>query len=386
MNKFNFDTGEKYSYINFSPDESVSEENRSWQGCPAVAVTKGGRIFAGWYSGGLLEPCIHNYNILVKSDDSGNTWSEPILTIGTDYKKRMRNIDIELWITEENELWVTWVASPYYETSVEATILTTFERDYHKEFEYTEVMVCKNPDADELVWEEPRILCKGFLRNKPIKTKSGRIIAPGYSYDGEKYTISISDDNGKSFNVVEVDGKPDINVFDEIMVYENDSARLRFLARTNRGFYLYSDSFDGGNVWTTAQEYEKAPSTRCYIGKLKNGNIIYVRNISDEVRTGMKVCLSTDGGDTFGYELVIDERENISYPDVQEDEKGNIYIVYDRERSNKTKLDPKTNISKAAKEILICRITVDDIKAGKISDNSYLARVISKAKIDKVEK
>lgn len=385
MNITCFDT-KKYSYINFSPDESVNEENRSWQGCPTVAVTKGGRIFSGWYSGGLVEPCIHNYNLLVKSDDSGSTWSKPLLTIETDYKSRMRYIDIELFVTEENELWVCYVASPYYETSTEATILTPFERDYHKEFPYTEVMVCKNPDADDLVWEEPRFLCKGFLRNKPVKTKSGRIIAPGYSYESEKYTISISDDNGKSFKAIEVDGKPDINVFDEIMVYENASERLRFLARTNRGFYLFSDSFDNGNTWSVAKEYEKAPSTRCYTGKLWNDMIIYVRNISNESRTGMKVCLSKDGGDTFSHELILDERESISYPDVDFDKCGNIYIIYDRERNNRLRLNPETNISDAAKEILMCKITIDDIMTGKLSENSYLARVISKAKINKVLK
>lgn len=386
MNIFDFDTKEKYSYINFSPDESVYEENRSWQGCPTVAVTKGGRIFAGWYTGGLVEPCIHNYNILSKSDDCGKTWSKPLLTIGTDYKNRMRYIDIELLVTEDNELWVFYVASPYYENSEEATILTPFNKDYHKEFPYTDIMVCKNPDDNDLVWEEPRFFCKGFLRNRPIKTKSGRIIAPGYSFDGKKYTLSISDDNGESFKVLEVDGKPDINVFDEIAVYENDSGRLRFLARTNRGFYLFSDSFDDGNTWTIAKEYEKAPSTRCYIGKLWNDMIIYVRNISNENRTGMKVYLSTDGGDTFCHELILDERENISYPDVDFDEGGNIYIVYDRERNNRLKLDPETNISEAAKEILLCKITLDDIITGKLSESSYLARVISKAKINKVEK
>ena len=35
-----------YSYINLTPDDSVSEEHRAWQGCPSVAVTKKGRLFA----------------------------------------------------------------------------------------------------------------------------------------------------------------------------------------------------------------------------------------------------------------------------------------------------------------------------------------------------
>jgi hypothetical protein len=80
----NWEPGD-YRYINFSPDESASEEHRAWQGCPSVAVTKNGRLFAGWFSGGAFEPCIRNYNILVKSDDHGKTWSSPLLTISLLY-------------------------------------------------------------------------------------------------------------------------------------------------------------------------------------------------------------------------------------------------------------------------------------------------------------
>ena len=120
-----------YQYISFTPDDSVSEDNRAWQGCPSVAVTKKGRLFAAWYSGGAFEPCIYNYSILVKSDDFGETWSQPILTIGTDEEKRLRKIDIELWVNKDNALWLMWTVSPYSENSAPATIKTQFEFDYH---------------------------------------------------------------------------------------------------------------------------------------------------------------------------------------------------------------------------------------------------------------
>ena len=111
-----------FAYVNFQPDESLSEAHRAWQGCPTVAVTRAGRIFAGWYTGGVFEPCINNYNVLVKSDDGGKSWSLPILSIHSDYEKRNRNIDIQLWLDFENRLWVMWTASPYYETSKPASI------------------------------------------------------------------------------------------------------------------------------------------------------------------------------------------------------------------------------------------------------------------------
>ncbi len=378
----------EFPYINFSPDESVSEETRIWQGCPTVAVTRGGRIFAGWNSGGELEPCILNYNIFAVSDDDGKTWSDPLLTIGTDFENRMRRIDIQYWITKENHLWVTWVNSPFYETSkpasLKAILTAKIKPDYHKEFLSTMVMVCKDPDADDLVWEKPRYLCDGFLRNKIIETASGRIIAPAYDYEGDTYTLRISDDGGKTFFTSEAQGKPDRNVFDEICIYEMSPGVLRFLARTDEKGYMHSHSYDNGDTWEVATRFEDAPSTRIYIGKLKSGRVIYVRNISDTERNGMKISLSEDGGVTYPWVLVLDERISLSYPDVTEDKDGNIYIVHDRERHNGAGLDRETWTSTAAKEILICKVTEEDIMKGKLSPTSYVGRVISKAKINKL--
>ncbi len=377
-----------FQYINLAPDASVGEENRAWQGCPTIAITQKGRIFAGWYTGGAYEPCFNNYNVLVKSDDGGKSWSFPLVTIHSDYEKRERKIDIQLWVTPENQLWVMWTVSPYYETSKPSSIKAFLEGelwDYHREFYGTEVMICKDPDAEDLVWEKPRFMCKGFMRNKPIRLSNGRIIAPAYEYGSEQYTIRYSDDGGESFYDVSIDGRPRINVYDEPTVCELQDGKVRFLARTNCGCFTYADSFDCGDTWTKAEEYEKAPSSRCHFGKLKNGMIVYVRNVSNEKRIGMKVCLSEDGGDTFPYEMILDDRTDLSYPDFDEDEYGNIYIVYDRERDNRKRLNKETWVSEAAKEILLCKLTIDDVKQNTLSEGSFLRRVVSKAKIDVVE-
>ena len=94
----------------------------------------------------------------------------------------------------------------------------------------------------------------------------------------------------------------------------------------------------------------------------------------------MKVCLSQDGGKTFPWQLHLDERENVSYPDLAEDGPGNIFIIYDRERNNFIRLKKERWESDAAIEILLSKITENDIKTGRLSGNSYLSKVISKAK------
>ena len=384
MNKTeNWDVRE-YPYIDLTPDTSCDESARAWQGCPSVAVTKGGRVFAAWFTGGAFEPCINNYNLLVVSDDGGVNFSSPLLTVGPDRERRNRNIDAQLWIDEQNCLWLMWTVSPYYESSRPASIKEEVVWDYQREFPFTEVMKCADPDAETLVWSRPRILCEGFTRNKPVRLASGRIIVPAYDYTGDKYTFRISDDGGESFFTTVSEGKPDRCVYDEIALYERTPDELYYIVRTNRGYYLSGVSKDGGNSWSRAEKYEKAPSSRAYIGTLGGGIVAYARNVSDKSRVGIKLCLSEDGGVSFPHEMILDSRERVSYPDVAQDERGNIYVIYDRERDNRIRLDRATWRSDAAKEILLCRVTADDVRSGKLSEGSYLSHVISRAGQDEV--
>lgn len=87
--------------------------------------------------------------------------------------------------------------------------------------------------------------------------------------------------------------------------------------------------------------------------------------------------LSEDDGRTFPYKLRIDEREQVSYPDAKQLEDGSIYITYDRERG--AYLHSMEDVMKSAREILISRITEEDIINGKLTDpQSFLKRVANK--------
>ncbi|MBQ7045023.1 MAG: exo-alpha-sialidase [Clostridia bacterium] len=373
-------------YIVVNPGDEVTEKHRAWQGCPTIARTKGGRLFAGWYTGGMIEPCINNYNVLVQSDDNGSTWSAPILAVYSDYDAMHRNIDIQLWVDEKGRLWVMWTQSPFYKTSEPASLKHSYFGDYHKEFTGVEALICNNPDADELIWEQPRVICDGFLRSKPIIRHNGDYVVPAYDWiNAENYMLRISKDGGATFEDIVAAKKPQNKVFDETMAYEIGT-KLCILARTNLGYYAESHSLDDGKTWSDTAEYQKAPSTRLYIGRLSGGQLALVRSISDTERQGMKVCISEDDGATWPYELILDTRTDLSYPDLEEGENGEIFIVYDRERHNLINLNRETWTSSAAKEILLAKITVDDIYNGSLSENSYTARVISKAEINLVER
>lgn len=74
--------------------------------------------------------------------------------------------------------------------------------------------------------------------------------------------------------------------------------------------------------------------------------------------------LSEDEGKTWKYKLLLDERNDVSYPDAVEAEDGYIYITYDRERGDFQ--NSLTQVYEKAREILMAKITEQDIINGTV--------------------
>ena len=94
-------------------------------------------------------------------------------------------------------------------------------------------------------------------------------------------------------------------------------------------------------------------------------------------RNNLTALLSEDDGKTWPYKLLLDGRNDVSYPDAVEAADGYIYITYDRERGC-FKEDLATAMADA-REILMAKITEKDILAGQLTDEgSFLQGIISK--------
>ena len=131
---------------------------RIWQGIPGIEVTRNGRIFSAFYSGGTKEE-IGNYALLIKSDDGGKNFSEPIAVA---YKKEGRCFDEVLWIDPAGRLWFTWG----YASGIEPEKTGVYGS------------VCDDPDADEIVFSEPFFIGKNVMMNKPTVLSSGEWLFP----------------------------------------------------------------------------------------------------------------------------------------------------------------------------------------------------------------
>jgi hypothetical protein len=153
-----------------NPGEKYSLKHRLWQGCPTIVRTPEGRLWAGWYSGGIKEPDTENYNLLVYSDDDGETWSEPVLVIDSISEQFIRAMDIQLWIDPNKKMWVFRTQtrdSSYFDENGR-------NKSYCDSIFGVWAVTTDDIESDHPIWSEPRRLNDGFLRCKPTVLSDGR--------------------------------------------------------------------------------------------------------------------------------------------------------------------------------------------------------------------
>ncbi|MBP3605087.1 MAG: exo-alpha-sialidase [Clostridia bacterium] len=372
---FDKDEAKKPCRLLYRPrDEKYAESIRQFQGCPTVSVTRGGRIYLGWYAGGEREPDMENYNLLVYSDDNGETFSEPLLVIPSEPDRGVHALDIQTWIAPSGALWVFWVQnnalratealSPLCGAQADHRIVVQFGDWIYPDLRHAAYFsVCEDPDAKDPVFSEPRNFDIGFLRCKPLVLSSGRWLLCNYDQLTDTYGYSFSDDAGKHFERRYGAGKIP-TPYDETMAYERRDGSIRMLARTVDGTLAETVSRDGGLSFSDAVSTGiPSPNTRFYIGRTPSGRILLVNNDDREVRSKMTVYLSEDDGATFPYKRRVgDETHLTSYPDV-DFYGGKIYLTFDHERTG-------------AREILLSVFTEEDVMAD--TDVPIPAKIISK--------
>lgn len=346
--------------------EKSSTPYRLWQGIPGIEVTKKGRLFLTFYSGGKGEQN-GNYAVLLKADD-GLTFGEPVAAV---FREDCRCYDPCIWIDPLDRLWFIWAQAPAHAVYA---------------------VICEDPDAEELVWSDAIRLGKDVMMNKPTVLSTGEWLFPiavwnynvksvaGLDSEQEdtdrKAFVYQSVDNGASFQKsggADVEGRS----FDEHMILERKDGRLAMYVRTTYGIGVaYSD--DRGKTWTEGEDTGwGGPNSRFFIRRLPSGRILLVNHYQYDGRNNLTAMLSEDEGLTWKYKLLLDERSNVSYPDGAVCADGSIYVTYDRERgTHKNSLE---EVYSCAREILVARITEQDIIDGRLTQKgSYLKHVATK--------
>jgi len=348
--------------INTAPGEEYAERFRFWQGCPTILRTPGGRLFAGWYSGGVREPDLENYNLLVRSEDGGMTWSSPELVISGRAEENYIAIDIQLWLDPRDRMWLFFAKIDCAPGS----------KPTDPDHWTTWAMVCDDPDAGTLRWSAPRFIVTGFLRTQPTVLSDGSWVMCAYDRSSEYLCYARSRDEGRSWERCRA-AKRLTDSFDEPMILERRDHSLLLFARDAKPLLVSTESPDlTGATWKPA-EYTclLSSSSRFFLRRLRSGRVLLIRNDASRMRTDLVAELSEDDGESWKFTLPLDGGDPllrpVSYPDAVETPDGAILIVYDSGRTT-------------FKEIRMARITEEDIIAGKLTDfSSYRARIISKA-------
>lgn len=342
--------------------------NRQFQGIPGIERTRGGRLWATWYTGGINEGP-ENFVVLVTSTDAGKTWTEPVAVV--DPPGHVRAYDPTLWIDPLGRLWWFWAQ--------------TFSHKDGNIFDGTAgvwAVRCEDPEAAEPAWSAPFRLADGVMMNKPTVLSTGEWAfpcavwnnhgggtVPEYLREKQTSGMVVSTDQGQTF-VYRGGARVPERSFDEHMFVELADGSVEVLVRTFYGIGQ-SISHDGGYSWSPGEDSGLGgPCSRFFVRRLLSGRLLLInhRTVSGEkpARNHLTAWLSDDDGATWQGGLELDERMAVSYPDGVQDADGEIWIIYDHERY-------------ACGEILFARFREDDILAGRcVSANASLKNLVNR--------
>lgn len=345
-------------------DSDPRIKDRHYEQVPAIAATAdGSAIYVAWYSGGQT-PGPGNFVTVSVSLDKGKSWLNDQLVV---FPKEPsdRIFDPALWRDKDGKLHL------FYGSTKDSLLWDGYGGVNSLEIGWENGMI---------TYGESLRLSNGVMSNKPIIVdKSEEILFPIYidkpnenkkdeSYPSNGAFILSYPSNRQNVVLQNLDPYSSISIPEELRIHDEPQlvqvADEIFLAlvRTTEGIY-FSKSKDYGKTWTDVSPFKFAgptTSSRFYIGKLRSGNLILVMNAST-TRNNMAAFISEDGGETWPHKLLLDTREDVSYPDLDQTEDGNIHVVFDRDRTG-------------AKDILYVRFNEKDV-IDNLPDNIFKTRV-----------
>ena len=216
-------------------------------------------------------------------------------------------------------------------------------------------------------------------------TDSGRWIFPAQiTSPRDYYEIFYSDDQGETLHPTRCYGRDLCRAYDEGNFYRTPDGKIGVIVRTTPPVFKRMFSEDDGLTWSTPEAFMETSSQRPATANLPDGSALLIRSIHNKSRNGLKLMRSTNGTE-FSDILIIDDRERVSYAEIEQDENGTLYVVYDRERNNKVRKSRVTGCSEAAKEILFARIPKAAWENGTVTPDTVRARVITKARINALD-
>ncbi len=287
------------------------------QGVAGIERTAKGRL---WVVYGRDVESTRNFQVLQCSDDDGKTWSEVKLMILP--RAGTRAMSANVWTDPLGRLWVFWGQSA----------------DMQDGRFGVWAIVTDEPDATEPKWSVPRHIGDGIMLNKPTVLDNGDwLLTSSVWKANNSIKVYASTDKGETFTLR---GTANIEAAasrgpDEPMIVERKDGSLWMMVRCHG--LAETLSKDQGKTWTPVQHLPmQHPTSRFFLRRLHSGALLLVKHggVNEKVkREKLMTFVSDDDGKTWQGGLMIDERDDVTYPDGVQATDGTIYLVYDYHRT-----------------------------------------------------
>ena len=387
--------------LSFDPMSAYGQKYRPFAMASSMESTQKGRLWTCWAGG---EDGPNAYLVASYSDDHGKSWRDPVFVIdpqvhvsktgvfseasytvstGTGPETRKFSIGTRLgsfWCDPKGRLWL------FFHQSVgmfDGSCSNWFVR-------------CDDPDAEKPQWTEPVYIGFGASINKPIVRKNGEWILPvslwerwhidkpfaDYYHELDAVRgsdVFVSDDEGASWRYRGGNIFKD-SCFNEHSVVEKQDGTLWMLSRCMKEI-SQSLSTDGGKTWQPQTTFFPHANSKSVFRRLNSGNLLLIKHGQEfsaaphrttsnwgSGRYDLTAFLSTDDGKTWSAKLLLDERSNVSYPDIAQTPNGDIYVHYDRDRAG-------------AAEILFARFREEDVQAGMLVSKDAALKNLVKSRL-----
>lgn len=346
------------------PKARQAPTNRKFTGIPSLCASPKGRLWATWYGGPTPSEDINNYIVLATSSDHGETWKE-VAVVDPDEDGPSRCFDANLWVTPDGRLQWNW-----------SERLPGYGGELGEKGDRVFVMYGDDPDSATMNWTSPRQVAEGVAMGKSLRLSTGEWAMPVSKwFDDTSARMLVSADAGETWSVRGGASVPKIaRQYDEHQFTECRNGSIVCWMRTLMGMAT-SRSADRGVTWSPSQlAWIPTARSRFFVRRLASGRLLMVKHGPQETnyawrprdREELMAFLSEDDGETWQGGLMLDERQDVSYPDGDQLPDGTICVIHDRERTG-------------AKEILMSRFTEDDVLAGRlVSNDSRLKMLVSR--------
>lgn len=316
------------------------------QGVAGLECTTKGRL---WTVYGRDVESTRNFQVVRSSDDDGRSWSEVRLMILP--REGTRAMSANVWIDPQNRLWLFWGQSAGMQDGRFGVW----------------AVVCDNPDAIAPSWSAPLRIGDGILLNKPtVLTNGDWLLTSSVWKADDSIKVYASADQGKSFqlrgtaNIENAESRGP----DEPMIVERKDSSLWMMVRCHG--LAETISLDRGKTWSPVRQIAMPhPTSRFFLRRLQSGALLLVKHggVNEKVkREKLTALISDDDGRTWQGGLMLDERNDVTYPDGMQTEDGTIRIIYDHQRT-------------PLGEVLMATFTEEDVRNGRPTGDHVRLRV-----------